>query len=266
MPPFFLHILLYHDVAASDAKGLSCTCPRYTTAAHRLKAHLDIIRESGCAATRMEEWLRWKQENNFPSGRHVLMTFDGPHVGWFDHAIPLLREYDMPATFFITAGWVGPNHRYPESRHLTWEDVSSIATHQNKNRIPLFDLGNHSMQHSVLVRQANEQDTDFTARLHEEIVLASQLIHSKTGRKPLSFATPKGEGSIDELTPFLRQANLQAVRWAHWPGRALSALHDSFDLQMAYCDMTDLNLDDFRASLTLSSTQTLNPFKGPSNP
>ena len=260
MPPFSLHILLYHDVAASDAEGLSRTCPRYTTAAPRLKAHLDIIRESGCATTRMEEWLQWKQTNQFPPGRHVLMTFDGPHVGWFDHAIPLLREYDMPATFFVTAGWVGANHRYPESRHLTWKEVSSIPAYQSKRGICLFDLGNHSMWHSVLVRQVNEQDADFTARLHEEMVVASQLIHSKTGHKPLSFATPKGEGSIDELAPFLRQANLQAVRWAHWPGRALSASHDPFDLQIAYCDMTDL---------TLSSTQTLDPFKcssSPSNP
>ena len=116
MNPFSLHILLYHDVAADDETAAHCTCPRFTTTAARLKEHLDTIRETGLGVARMDESLAWYREGRFPGGGGTSCSrSDGPHVGWFRHLIPMLQEYGMPATFFITAGWVGERHRYPES-------------------------------------------------------------------------------------------------------------------------------------------------------
>lgn len=251
MSPFSLHILLYHDVAADAAEAALRASPRFTTTIGRLNDHVKEIRKADLKATRIEELLQWRRNNRFPEGRHALITFDGPHVGWFKHAIPLLESHAMPATFFITAGWVGEKHRYPESRHLSWADVASIRNTRDRRGEPLFDIGSHSMWHSVLQRQKSETKSAYHARLHEEIVSASRRIESELGARPVSYATPKGEGKSDDLKPHFHEAGIKAVRWARLPGEALAAKHDPFDLQIAYCDIAEFGLDDFRAALAL---------------
>lgn len=251
MNPSSLHILLYHDIAADEAATARCASPRFTTTVSRLREHLQEIQDAGLRPTRLDEWLQWHRFGRFPAGRHVLITFDGPHIGWFRHAIPMLCERNLPATFFITAGWVGERHRYPESRGLSWADMRTIPEFRNRQGGSLFEIGSHSMWHSPLTRQDGEAEAAYRDRVREEVVNASRLIQAEVGVRPVSFATPKGEGDLRELRAWFDEAGIGAVRWASLPGRAIPSGHDPYDLPIAYCDIAGFTIHDFRNALSL---------------
>ena len=148
---------------------------------------------------RLGEWLDARIEGRRWEGKHVLLTFDGPHTGWFEHVIPLLVQLELPATFFVIAGWVGAQHRFPESRHLTWDNIAQIEEFKDRSGRQLFDVGSHSMWHTTLDKQDSENEVTYSQRLEEEIVEACSLIRKRTGFPVRTYATPEGRGDRDSL-------------------------------------------------------------------
>ena len=135
-----IDILLYHDVCSTFDEAETRSNPAYTTPLPKLQHHLEWLSDSGFKAVRLGEWLDARAERQRWQGKSVVLTFDGPHIGWFEHVIPLLVRLEFPATFFVTAGWVGTQHPYPESRHLSWVDIANIEQSTDKSGRQLFDL------------------------------------------------------------------------------------------------------------------------------
>jgi peptidoglycan/xylan/chitin deacetylase (PgdA/CDA1 family) len=165
-----------------------------------------------------------------------MLTFDGPHTGWFEYVIPLLKEREFPATFFVIAGWVGSQHRFPESRYLTWDDIAGIERCKVRSGRQLFDVGSHSMWHTTLDMQPGENGSKYHQRLHEEIVKATTVMRERTGLPVRTYAAPKGKGDLASLRKRFELAGIQAVRWASLPGKSNQYQQDLFDLQISYCD------------------------------
>lgn len=112
----------------------------------------------------------------------VAVTFDDAYDDFADNALPVLREFDVPATLFVPAGLVGggpPELAYrlarspasfdrfndpavhadadvSESGVMSWERLRSVADDE------LVTVGNHSMTHPDL-----GQVTDAEALDHE---------------------------------------------------------------------------------------------------
>jgi peptidoglycan/xylan/chitin deacetylase (PgdA/CDA1 family) len=229
-------ILLYHDVCDSKESAESRSNPNYTTPVEKLRYHLDRLAPNDLYAVRLGEWMDARKDGQVWRNRCVVMTLDGPHGGWFEHAIPLLIDLEVPATFFVTAGWVGSHHPYPESRGITWSDIREIERFEDRNGRQLFDVGSHSMWHTTLDAQPSESESKHRKRLQEEVVTASALIREKTGFAVKTYAPPKGKGNLDHLQPVFESAELEAVRWASLPGKTNQFHADLFDLQISYCD------------------------------
>ena len=49
----------------------------------------------------------------------VAITFDDAYCSVFDHAIPVLRNYNFPATFFVPTQWIGTAN--------TWDPKTDVA-------------------------------------------------------------------------------------------------------------------------------------------
>lgn len=238
-----IDILLYHDVCGMVEEAKSCSNPAYTTPLAKLRYHLDWLCHSGFKAVRLGEWLDARVEGRLWRGKRILLTFDGPHVGWFEHVIPLLLRWQLPATFFVTVGWVGTEHPYPESRHLTWDDIAEIEQLTDRNGRQLFDVGCHAMWHTVLDRRSSESELEYRQRLDEEIIEACHLIREQTGFSVKAYAPPKGQGNLASLRLFFELADLAAVRWASLPGEQNRYRRDLFDLQISYCDTVFQSFD-----------------------
>lgn len=110
------------------------------------------------------------QRSNFPLDKKVALTFDdGPNPPYTQQILNILREEQVPATFFVTGLQV---KKYPE-------------VVQETNRAG-YAIENHSMTHSRLDRLDPEA-------IEDEIDQAQFLIEQAVGSKPSWFRVPYGK-------------------------------------------------------------------------
>lgn len=98
-------ILLYHRVAdlQSDPQLLSVTQAHFAE-------HLDILRQHA-RPMELREMVRALRENNLPR-RAVAVTFDDGYADNLHNAKPLLERYDIPATVYVSSGYVGTSREF----------------------------------------------------------------------------------------------------------------------------------------------------------
>jgi len=93
-------ILLYHRVAevGSDPWGL-CVSPRH------FAEHMEVLRKHGSIIP-LRQMRKDLADGNLPR-KAVAVTFDDGYVDNLQNAKPLLARYDIPATVFVTTGYLG---------------------------------------------------------------------------------------------------------------------------------------------------------------
>ena len=108
------------------------------------------------------------------------VTFDDGFKDACDHAVPVLTTYAIPATFFVTAGYIGGDHPtfYGQERCMSRDDVARLA-HAG------HEIGGHTVTHPKLVSLA-------PAAAESEIADSKRLLEAVTGMPVFSFAYPKG--------------------------------------------------------------------------
>lgn len=106
-------ILLYHRVAdePSDPYGL-CVSPV------QFREHLELLRELGRPMP-VCDMARAVEDGALPN-RAIGVTFDDAYIDVLETAVPLLMEYEIPATVFVT---VGPEGR---EREFWWDELERI--------------------------------------------------------------------------------------------------------------------------------------------
>lgn len=111
-----------------------------------------------------------------PVGKVVLTFDDGPHPVNTPQVVDLLREYGIPATFFV----LGENLADPDNWAIADEIVAD----------PLFDLGNHSWDHADL---ATLSAGDVAAQMDDTNVLLEDFL----GEPTTFFRFPYGDSTCD---------------------------------------------------------------------
>jgi peptidoglycan/xylan/chitin deacetylase (PgdA/CDA1 family) len=98
-------ILVYHRIAenVSDSQ-LLCVSPSH------FEEHLDCLRRYYSPVSLSS--LRCSLLNGQLPRRGVVLTFDDGYVDNLWNAKPLLEKYDVPATMFVTSGYVGQKHEF----------------------------------------------------------------------------------------------------------------------------------------------------------
>src|SRR5215207_9567 len=106
-------ILLYHQVTElrSDPWALGVT-PRH------FAEHLEILQQH-VYSTRLQQLSQGLAESNLRD-RSVVVTFDDGYADNLHEAKPLLERYGIPATVFLTTGYVG------HEREFWWDKLDRL--------------------------------------------------------------------------------------------------------------------------------------------
>lgn len=126
--------------------------------------------------------------------RTVAITFDDGYLDNFEVAAPILKKRKIPATFFISSGYVGTMRKYPwdvsnSVSHpiMTWDQVRQLAEEG-------FEVGAHTVNHLNLGACAPNV-------AGKEITESKRHIEDKLGKAISGFAYPFGwKRSMSELT------------------------------------------------------------------
>lgn len=171
-------ILAFHEVSPDEADAFERILGLLRSSYDPVPLASMVSREARAAADRED-----------PA---VAVTFDDGFASWMDVVAPRLREYEIPATFFISSGFVDAetpdemarfareNLRLSPTRSLDWDDVREL--HDD----PLFDVGGHTRNHADLGALPPE-------RVETEIRADRDRFVEETGEAPAYFAYPFGQ-------------------------------------------------------------------------
>jgi len=142
---------------------------------------------------------------------NVVITFDDGFKSWVTLALPVLKEFELPAIFFITSGFIGLSkedevefmrskifltQRIEGSpRGLTADDVKSIAAEG-------FGIGGHTLNHRNMGKLRD------SAQAKNEIAEDKKRLEKITGTSIEYFAYPSGAFNNREID--LKQVLLES--------------------------------------------------------
>jgi peptidoglycan/xylan/chitin deacetylase (PgdA/CDA1 family) len=107
-------ILMYHRIGElqSDPWGLAVS-PRH------FAEHLEVLRKHAQPRP-LAQTVNAIQHQGLPGGRTLVVTFDDGYADNLYNAAPLLDRYDVPATVFLTTGYIGG------AREFWWDALERI--------------------------------------------------------------------------------------------------------------------------------------------
>lgn len=129
-------------------------------------------------------------------GRYICITFDDGFKNWTENALPILKEIDAVAAFFVATDYVGSDVQrdfekllnFYDSRDklmefMTWDDCQTLVDAG-------MTLGSHSVHHAHLAELDN-------VAARAELVGSKQVIEDTLGRPCDHFCCPFGVPGID---------------------------------------------------------------------
>lgn len=115
------------------------------------KEHIKIFSENYNVISVAQILAHLKEDKPFPP-KTICITFDDSYESIYRNAVPVLKEYDVPACFFINDGYLEIERTYPWDEAIEYKQPMMSWT-QVKNIIDDgFEVGVHTTNHKNLGR------------------------------------------------------------------------------------------------------------------
>ncbi len=131
--PGTLYSVVFHEVSPTHLHG-PCVSPDY------FRDVLKMIQIGNKQTLLASEILPMLDRGQFPPQHFVAITFDDGWSGAHDYAEPLLRQFGMKATFFISTGSIEQGR----PRYCSWSDLNDLA------KTGHWEMHSHSVLHNDL--------------------------------------------------------------------------------------------------------------------
>lgn len=128
-------ILVYHRVENKLVLGSTWTTEK------RFRKQIEYLHKSGYKCVDLE-----KKTSNSEAGEYAL-TFDDALLCLYKHAVPVLREYSIPAMFFVVSNFIGKISEWDvyKQPHMGKAELSELLSNG-------FEIGSHTATHPDLTR------------------------------------------------------------------------------------------------------------------
>jgi len=164
-------VLYYHHVecAPPDASDPSLfICPE------QFDAQMSYLHDQGWTTITTDQLADLMSNRECPPAKEFVASFDdGPEDG-YTNAAPILENYGMHGTFFVTTGL--PDAERPG--RITWDQMHDLISRGHA-------IGNHTETHLSLNKQTAEV-------VQQEIEGAQVILQQQLGFRPRTFAYPYG--------------------------------------------------------------------------
>ncbi len=180
-----VYVLMYHRVNDNLPVGdLSMSVKTFREQMQYLKNYCEVINLE-----------RIQEIQNLSSGYRpkVIITIDDGYRDTYVSAFPVLKEFALPATVFLTTGFIGTDkkiQRYeqmPSPDMLNWQEIKSMQAHN-------ISFGPHTVNHPYLSKLSYEQQKVEIQKSIDDL----RLHLPNTPSNPI-FCYPYGQYNQDTL-------------------------------------------------------------------
>jgi peptidoglycan/xylan/chitin deacetylase (PgdA/CDA1 family) len=168
-------ILCYHRIGNADV--LTTPPENFQRDLEYLKSHFQCLPLADLCA---------RLKSGHLDAPTAVVTFDDGYRDNFTHGVPLLKAAQIPATFFVSTGFMSTQRVFAHDEHepqdfpkLTWDD---LRTMQNDG----FEIGSHTVNHADMGAISQE-------KLETELQESLATLQRELGERPRAFAFPYGK-------------------------------------------------------------------------
>jgi peptidoglycan/xylan/chitin deacetylase (PgdA/CDA1 family) len=179
-----LVILLYHRVGAGE-REIDLPLPTF-------ERHLETLTRQHPVVS-LDDALAAKRGG-------IVVTFDDGSLDFYEHVLPLLVRYQLPAVLYVATVFVDRSRNNAGSDALTWSHLEEAV------ETGLVTVGAHTHSHANLARA-----DEVTA--HEEMSRCKQLVEDHLSVPCRHFAYPWGVSSLAADRVARRLFDSAALRW-----------------------------------------------------
>lgn len=177
-PPAGCAFLIYHSVAGNLNFELDLPIALF-------RLQLEFLARHNCVIS-YDEALRVLRAKRQARADAVVLTFDDGFVNFYTHVFPILREFNLPATLFVTTGFVETGIPYPLLHHTSGAEIKPVTWEMLGEMVSsgLVTIGAHTHTHVYL-------DNEPEDKVIEELVIPQELFRQRLGLDVRHFAYPK---------------------------------------------------------------------------
>lgn len=168
-------VLLYHRVGAGS--GLQIDLP-----VDLFARQMEALNAAGTVVP-LDDALDLLEQPTPPEHDPVVVTFDDGTDDFVRYAVPVLEQYNVPATLYVATDFVERRQPFPhEGKPVAWSDLEDACSSG------LVTVGSHTHTHALLDRATAEMAA-------EELDRSIGLIEDRLGASCRHFAYPKAMGT-----------------------------------------------------------------------
>jgi len=171
-------ILLYHRIDQLPACATSAQ-RRWTLSPEKFEAQMRWVFEQGFhPVTLMQVSKHVKCGLPLPV-KPIVISFDDGYKDQYNNAVPILKKYRIPATFFIITDSVG------HSAYMNWDQVKELSDFG-------MDMESHTLTHTRLSNAPRQQ-------AWQEIVNSKKILEKHLGKSVSILSYPYGSYGEDTI-------------------------------------------------------------------
>ena len=171
-PESGLPVLMYHSISTNPQNNLCVSEEQFN-------AEMEWLHSQKYYTLSMDEFCDALLKGALIPEKSVLITFDDGYLDNYKAAWPILKKYDLVATFFIITSTVD------NASSMTWDQLRELVKGGNS-------IGSHTVNHSDLAKLSDVQQ-------EKELRESKKTLDEKLGINVKSVCYPSGkynEGTV----------------------------------------------------------------------